>query len=114
MPECSSTNFLVDPEYRDCFTVVSHRGLEKSRVALMGSKKSPAHVQRFMDEILREHSDYAGAFIDDIIIFSDSAEEHLVHLDAIFRSFHEKNIALSAEKSFLAYPSVGETAGFPS
>jgi len=40
--------------FRDIWilTVVSHRGLETSNVALMGYKNSPAHMQRFMDRIL--------------------------------------------------------------
>ncbi|KAL8369548.1 hypothetical protein RB595_000061 [Gaeumannomyces hyphopodioides] len=91
---------------REKFTIVSHRGLERSKVALMGFKNSPAHVQRFMDKELRPHSSYATAFIDDIIIFSDSEEEHLKHLDAIFALFAERNIGLAGKKSFLCYSSV--------
>lgn len=56
--------FPVHPEYRDRFTIVSHRGLERSRVALMGFRNSPAHVQRFMDRLLHLHRDFVRAFID--------------------------------------------------
>ena len=98
--------FLVWREHRDRFTVVSQRGMERSKVALMGFKNSPAHAQRFMDETLRDHAEYAAAFIDDIIIFSETMEEHIRHLTIIFELFHERNITLSPSKSFLAYPSV--------
>lgn len=64
--------FLVHPAFRDHFTMISHRGLERSKVALMGFRNSPAYAQRFMDRLLKGHQDYCRAFIDDIVIFSDN------------------------------------------
>lgn len=103
--------FLVHPDYRDRFTVVSHRGLERSTVALMGYKNSPAYAQRFMDQLLLDHKKYCRAFIDDIIIFSDTFEDHVKHLETVFQLFTDKNIAISPKKSFIGYPSV-ELLGF--
>lgn len=103
--------FLVHPDYRDRFTIISHRGLEQSTVALMGFRNSPAHVQRFMDQLLRKHCRYCRAFIDDIIIYSDTFEEHLHHLRTILRLFQRRGISLSPKKSFIGYPSV-ELLGF--
>ena len=98
--------FPVHPDYRDRFTVVTHRGIEQSIVAMMGFKNSPAYVQRFMDKLLRPHQMFARAFIDDIVIFSESFEEHQRHLREIFGLFVSKNIAISPTKSFIGYPSV--------
>jgi hypothetical protein len=81
--------FLVHPAYRDRFTIVSHRGLERSTVALMGYRNSPAYAQRFMDQLLKEHKSYCRAFIDDIVIFSDDFESHARHLETIFELFEE-------------------------
>ena len=80
--------------------------MERSNVALMGFKNAPAHAQRFMDETLRDHADYAAAFIDDIIIFSETKQEHLIHLAAIFSLFRQRNVTLAPSKSFLAFPLV--------
>ncbi|PFH55169.1 hypothetical protein XA68_10520 [Ophiocordyceps unilateralis] len=72
--------FLVHPDHRERFTVVSHRGLERSVVALMGYKNSPAYAQRFIDHILRDYSEYAAGYIDDIVIYSNTAKEYLNYL----------------------------------
>ncbi|EAQ84379.1 hypothetical protein CHGG_08393 [Chaetomium globosum CBS 148.51] len=103
--------FGLHPPHRDRFTLISPRGLEQPTVCLMGYRNSPAHVQRIMDQLLKPHAEYARAFIDDIVIFSNDAEDHLKHLERIFRLFHDKNVAIAPTKSFIGYPSV-ELLGF--
>jgi hypothetical protein len=98
--------FLVYKPHRERFTIVSHRGQEQSKVALMGFRNSPAYAQRFMDRLLRPFRDFVAAFIDDIVIFSDNEADHLKHLEEIFSLFTKKRVSLSANKSFLGYPSV--------
>ncbi|CZR65238.1 uncharacterized protein PAC_15138 [Phialocephala subalpina] len=98
--------FLVKEEHRDKFTVISHRGLERSKVALMSFKNSGAHAQRVMDSKLRPFHHFARAFIDDMVVFSKTKEKHLHHLRQIFELFVEMRLHLSPVKSFLGYPSV--------
>ena len=98
--------FLVKVLDRDKLTIVSHRGQERSNVALMGYKGSPPYVQRQTDKMLRPFQDFAKAYVDDIIIFSHTLQEHLIHLRKIFSLFQEKRVSLSPKKSYLGYPSV--------
>lgn len=98
--------FLVARHDRHKFTVVSHRGQEESAVALMGYKGSPPYVQRQTDAMLRPFKDFAKAFVDDIIVFSRSLQEHLSHLRQIFELFRARRVSLSPTKSFIGYPSV--------
>jgi hypothetical protein len=98
--------FLVHPSDREKFTIVSHRGQEQLSVIPMGFKNSPAHVQRFMDEKLRRYKTFARAFIDDMVVFSRTAQEHLTHLRQILTLFKQIGLSLSPKKSFMAYPSV--------
>jgi hypothetical protein len=98
--------FLVKEEHQERFTVISHRGQETSRVALMGYHGSPAYVQRFMDNLLKGHSHFCRCFIDDIVVFSKSQEDHIQHLRTTLTLFKEKRISLSGKKTFLGYPSV--------
>ena len=60
--------FLVYPPHRDRLTVVSHRGQERFKVAILGFRNSPAHVQRYMDHLLRPHKAYVKGFIDDMVV----------------------------------------------
>ena len=98
--------FLVVRRDRYKFTVVSHRGQEESAVALMGYKGSPPYVQRQTDAMLRPFKDFAKAYVDDIIVFSHTLQEHIKHLGQIFELFELKRVSLSPVKSFIGYPSV--------
>ena len=106
--DCASFfyQFLVKRKHRHRLTVATHRGQETFNCALMGYRNSPAYVQRMIDRVLRKHRAYARAYIDDIVIFSHSLEEHLQHLRAVFAELLKFNICLSPKKSFLGYPSV--------
>lgn len=85
--------------------MISHRGLETPSVALMGFRNSLVYVQRFIDKLLKPYS-FCRAFINNIVVYSDSVEEHKAHLREIFKLFQSKNITISLNKSFLGYPSV--------
>jgi hypothetical protein len=98
--------FGVYPKHRDRFTLISPRGLERPKVALMGFRNSPAYTQRYMDRLLWKHAAYCRAFIDDVVIYSDTLEDHIHHLRTIFKLFRSKNIAISPTKSYIGYPNV--------
>src|SRR5436305_13943861 len=71
----------------------------------MGFRNSPPYVQRQMDRILRRYRAFARAYVDDVTIFSKTLEEHLQHLNTIFKLFDQLRISLRGTKSFLGYPS---------
>ena len=98
--------WLVNRLHRYRLTVSSHRGQETFRVPIMGYRNSPAYVQRMIDRILRPFRHFCRAYVDDIVIFSSSEEEHIQHLRQVFEALDEVNITLSPRKSFLNYPSV--------
>ena len=60
---------------------------------------SGASFQRLMGHILRglEYR-FALIYIDDIIIFSKSVDEHLVHLKEVFRRLRDANVKLNPKK----------------
>lgn len=98
--------WLVRLADRHKLTVVSHRGQEQFNVAVMGFKNSPAYVQRKIDAILRVYREFARAYVDDIVVFSHTLEEHIAHLHAVFQLLDSYGISLSLKKSFLGYPTV--------
>ncbi|KAF5971878.1 TY3B-TY3B protein [Fusarium bulbicola] len=103
--------FGVALEHRDRFTITSHRGLERSTVAPMGFCNSPAYAQWYMDRLLRPYRSFCRAFIDDIVMFYKSAEEHARHMDTLFRLFVSKNLSISPTESWIGYPSA-QVLGF--
>ena len=98
--------FQVQKHDRNKLTIISHRGQEESSVALMGYKGSPPYVQRQTDALLRPLRAFVRAFVDDIIIFSRTLEEHVSHLRQLFQLLREKRASLAPTKSFLGFPSV--------
>ena len=57
--------------------------------------------QRFMNELLG-HLDFVFAYIDDVLIFSESAEEHMAHLEIVLKIMSENGLHIGVEKcSFL-------------
>jgi hypothetical protein len=57
------------------------------------------------DYILIDIRKFAGAFINDIVIKSNSLKEHICHLYHVFTHLVECNIALHLDKCFIGYPS---------
>ena len=96
----------VKPTHRHRLTVSSHRGQESFKVPVMGYRNSPAYVQRMIDRILRPFRQFCRAYVDDIVIYSSTLDEHIQHLQQVFGVLAKLNIHLSPKKSFLGYPSV--------
>jgi hypothetical protein len=68
-----------------------------------GLCNSPASFQRLMDLVLRNLIGYeAWVFIDDILIYSDTIEEHAKRLPNIFEWFKKANLQLQPEKCAFA------------
>ena len=63
-----------------------------------GLSNSPASFQRLMDVVLRAVRDFALCYIDDIVIFSDSFDNHLSHLQKVFTLLQEAGLIIKPSK----------------
>ena len=61
-------------------------------------KRAPATFQSIMDILLDGTHLYAAAYMDDLVVFSGSWEEHLQHVDEILQRIEQANLTLRAEK----------------
>ena len=50
-----------------------------------GLAQAPAYFQQLISVVLQGCSDFAMAYLDDIIIFSKDETEHLQHIEVIFQ-----------------------------
>ena len=82
------------------------KGLYEWVVMPFGLKNAPAFFQRLMDTTLRAQYEFCRCYIDDLIIFSKSFEEHLTHLRAVFERLRAKTIKCHPKKMRLAVPDV--------
>ena len=63
-----------------------------------GLAQAPAYFQALISEVLKELSHFAIAYLDDIIIFSQTEEKYLKHLEIIFRRLKEAGLKLKRSK----------------
>ncbi len=64
-----------------------------------GLTNAPATFQRAMDDLFREELfKFLIVYLDDIIVFSDSFEQHLEHLEIVFKKLQDANLYLNPEK----------------
>ena len=59
-----------------------------------GLAQVPAYFQQLISIVLQDCSDFAMAYLDDIIIFSQNEEDHLQHIEAIFKKLKKANLKL--------------------
>ena len=57
-----------------------------------GLAQAPAYFQELMTGILKDF-DFAIAYLDDIIIFSTTAEEHLSHIKQVFEKLQTAKLS---------------------
>lgn len=82
-------------------------GLFKYLVIPFGLANSPACFQRFIQWVPHEFLDVlCFVYLDDILIFSKSDEEHLQHIEKIFFALSEHKMMASAEKGAFFQTSV--------
>lgn len=55
------------------------------RVLPFGLHGAPLTFQRLMDTVLDGLGEFAAAYLDDVVIFSTSWENHLQHLQTVFQ-----------------------------
>lgn len=85
-------------------------GLFEYRFMTFGLRNAAQTFQRFIDEVLHE-LDFCYAYIDDILVASDSPEQHLIHLQILFKRLTEYGVVINsakcvfgqAEVTFLGY-----------
>ena len=66
-----------------------------------GLSNSPATYQRLMEECLGDYNmTICVIYLDDLIVFADTFEEHLRRLDLILTRLEECKLKLSPEKCF--------------
>ena len=77
--------------------VISGMGKYEFNRVLFGLAQAPAHFQKLINEVLADYN-FTMGYLDDIIIFSKTEEEHLEHLEIIFNRIREAGLKLKLKK----------------
>ena len=92
----------VDPADREKTAFTSPKGLYQFVTMPFGLSGAPATFQRMMDSILRETELFTGVYLDDIVVYSEDWESHLMHLEEIFKRLHNANLTIKMKKCVFA------------
>jgi len=63
-----------------------------------GLKNAPQIFQRKMDNIFGEYKNFTCTYIDDVLVFSKTKEEHYLHLKQILHVFEKYGLIISKSK----------------
>ncbi|KAL5491649.1 hypothetical protein EMCRGX_G016981 [Ephydatia muelleri] len=73
-------------------------GLFQFKVLPFGLNGAPACFQRLMDRVIQGCEDYAAAYLDDLVIFSNSWKEHLEQLEVALSRIQKAGLTIKASK----------------
>lgn len=62
-----------------------------------------ATFQHLVDTVLAQHRSFAATYIDDIIVFSETWQEHLIQLQKVLQALHEARLKVNPSKSHLGF-----------
>lgn len=104
MSRCSLN---IKPEDIEKTAFRTHRGLYQFKRLPFGLRNGPSVFQRVMQGILAPYLWlFCLVYIDDIVVYSKSYEDHIEHLDKVLEAIEKAGITLSPSKCHLFYPSI--------
>jgi len=86
----------VAPEDVPKTAFVCHKGVFEFTRMPFGVKNTPACFQVIMQDLFKDHK-HSAPYMDDVIIFSDSWEEHLTHITQTLETL--RRVGLTANPS---------------
>jgi hypothetical protein len=82
-------------------------GLYEFNVMPFGLRNAPGTFQRLMNHILRDFlGKFVAVYLDDIIIYSNTFEQHLDHIQQVFEALRKANLKIKLKKCFFCYPEI--------
>ncbi|CAJ1064638.1 uncharacterized protein LOC120723181 [Xyrichtys novacula] len=94
------------PEAKKLTAFATPYGLFHFRVMPFGLQGAPATFQRLMDQVLREVSAFSAAYLDDVVVYSQTWEEHMAHLTRVLHCIKAAGLTINPRKCIFAQKEV--------
>ena len=88
----------LEKESREYTAFRGPKGLYHYTVMPFGLHGAPATFQRLMDRALQGCAQFCAAYLDDVVVFSTSWEDHLSHLRQVLHRIHSAGLTLNTQK----------------
>ena len=97
----------IKKEDRPKTAFVTRYGTFEFNVVSFGFTNAPALAQRYMNKLFHKYlDDFVLVYLDDILIYSNTLEEHYQHLATVLETLEANKLCVSISKSYFAQPSV--------
>ncbi|GFU81375.1 retrovirus-related Pol polyprotein from transposon opus [Trichonephila clavipes] len=92
----------IDKADREKTAFITPEGLYEFKVMPFGLCNAPATFERMMDNLLRNFKwTMCLCYLDDIIVFSETFEDHLIRLRLVLKCLQEAGLKLNSKKCLL-------------
>ena len=89
----------MEEQSREKTAFITPSGLYEWLRMPMGASNAPALFQRLMSHIFKTYQHrFLQIYLDDLVIYSSSFEEHLHHLELVFKRLREVGLTLKSSK----------------
>jgi hypothetical protein len=89
----------MNPDDEELTTFRTRYGAYKYKVLPFGLTNGPSTFQRFINDTLMGYlDDFCSAYIDDILIYSDSVKEHKAHVKKVLQRLREAGLQADIKK----------------
>ena len=89
---------LMDEQDKEKTAFVCHKGLFEFNVMPFGLCNAPQIFSELMSIVLQDLDTFALAYLDDILIFSETIEDHEKHIKTVFDRLRQHGLKLKAKK----------------
>ena len=97
----------MDPATRHKAAFITQSGIYEWMRLPFGLSNSPASFSMVMAQVLRGVNwKFVLCYVDDILVFSENVEKHLVHLKQVFQCLQKANLTLKPSKCKFAVKEV--------
>ena len=104
----------LHPNSQKYAAIITNSGVFVPKVTSFGLRNAPTRFQKFMDSILFSCRAFTFVYLDDILVFSDSANSHISHLKQVLETLSTNGLFLNKAKCSFAKTKVdflGHTVG---
>ncbi|GFX71228.1 hypothetical protein TNCV_3409981 [Trichonephila clavipes] len=93
----------IDETDREKMAFITPEGLYEFKVMPFGLCNAPATFERMMDNLLRHFKwTMCLCYLDDIIVFSETFQDHLIRLRLVLKRLQEAGLKLNSKKCLFA------------
>ena len=92
------TIITLDDESKAKTAFVTPFGKYEFNAVLFGLAQAPAYFLQLISIVLQDCIDFTMAYLDDIIIFSQNEQEHLKHIETIFKKLKKAGLEFKGIK----------------